>query len=112
MTPPTSGATNEYTVTPADMQALLSGQDGADLETVSREGKPAAMRVFGVRPGSVAARLGAQNGDQIESVNDVPVGAAGAMSQWTQSASREGRLTIKGVRAGQPFTTVLRVEGR
>ena len=104
--------TTEHHVTVADIQKLLSGEGGVDLSTERKDGKPFAMRVFGVSPGSTAARLGAQNGDLLESVNDIPADAPDAMNQWIQAASSQKRLTVKGQRAGQPFTTVLILDER
>lgn len=105
-------AANEYKVTPADIQNLLAGEGGVDLRTVTQDGKPTAMRVVGVQPGTTAARLGAQNDDTIESINDVSVSSPGAMNAWTQMALRDKRLVLRGTRAGQPRTSVLIIEGR
>ena len=47
-----------------------------------------------------------------ETATIVRSGKAFSLTQWAQMASRDGRLTVKGMRAGKPFTTVLRVDGR
>lgn len=102
---------NEYRVTPADIQNLLMGEGGVDLRTVNQGGKT-SMRIIGVKPGTTAARLGAQNDDTIDAINDVPAGGSNAMSAWTQMAMTEKRLVLHGTRGGQPRTTVLIIEGR
>jgi S1-C subfamily serine protease len=110
--PNPTGPATEHHATPEDIGKLLGGEGGVDLAAVTKDGKPSGMRVFGVRAGSTAARLGAQNGDILESVNDVSAASPGSMSQWSQLATRDRRLVIKGTRAGQPFTTVLVIDGR
>lgn len=102
---------NEYRVTPADIQNLLGGEGGVDLRTVTQGGKT-IMRIIGVQPGTTAARLGARNDDTIESINGVAAGGPGAMRAWTQMAMTEKRLVLRGTRDGQPRTTVLLIEGR
>jgi S1-C subfamily serine protease len=90
-----------------DIQNLLAGEGGVDLAPVVENGKQVAMRIFGVTPGTTAARLGAQNGDTIESINDVPLSSIAAAYDAGYRASRESLIVIRGMRAGTPYTTVL-----
>src|SRR5688572_18645010 len=73
MTEPKATRTTEHRVTPADIQNLLAGEGGVDLASVMKDGKQVGMRVVGVKPGTTAARIGAENDDTIESINDVPL---------------------------------------
>jgi S1-C subfamily serine protease len=103
--------TTEHRVTPSDLQKLLAGEGGVDLVPILKDGKQVAMRVVGVQPGTTAARLGAANDDTIESINDVPLLSVAAAYQAADLAIRQSRIVIRGTRAGEPYATVLVVEG-
>ena len=99
--------TAEHEITPTDLRNLLSGEGGVDLERIVENGTQVAMRIVGVKPGTTAARLGAQNGDTIESINDMPLVSIAAAYQAGDAAAKQERIVIKGKRAGEPYTTVL-----
>lgn len=99
----------EYTVTPADLRNLLAGEGGVDLRTTSVNGKP-AMRIVGVTAGTTAARLGANNDDTIETINDMPLDSIAAAYRAGDAAARAKRIVIRGTRSGAPYITVLVVE--
>lgn len=99
--------TSEFTITPSDLQNLLRGEGGVDLERVTEPGAPPSMRVVGVKPGTTAARLGAENGDTIESINDRPLVSVAAAYQAADLAVKEARIVIKGRRGGEPYVTTL-----
>ncbi len=103
----TEPRTTEYRVTPADIRNLLTGEGGVDLRAILEDGKQVAMRIVGVKPGTTAARLGAQNDDTIESINDMPLVSIPAAYQAGDAAAREKRIVIRGTRAGVPYVTVL-----
>lgn len=100
----------EHRVTMRDIQNLVAGEGGVDLARVIEGGKQVAMRIFGVSPGSTAARLGAQNDDTIESINDIPLVTIAAAYEAGEIASRSKRIVVKGKRKGVPYTTILVVE--
>lgn len=99
--------TTEHEITPADLQNLLTGEGGVDLERIVENGTQVAMRIVGVKPGTTAARLGAHNGDTIESINDMPLVSIAAAYQAGDAAAKQDRIVIKGKRAGEPYTTIL-----
>lgn len=94
-------------VTIADIQKLLAGEGGVDLARVIENGKQVAMRIFGVSPGSTAARLGAQNDDTIESINDIALTDIAAAYRAGEKASQSDRIEIRGKRKGVPYVTIL-----
>ena len=96
-----------YTVTHADLRNLLRGEGGVDLERVIENGQQVAMRIVGVQPGTTAARLGARNGDTIESINDVRLLTIAAAYKAGDLAVQQAKIVIKGARDGEPYVTVL-----
>ncbi len=75
-----------------------------------KDGKQTAMRIVGVQPGTTAARVGAQNDDTITSINDMPLTSIVVAYQAGDVASKQGRIVIRGERAGVPYVTVLVVD--
>jgi hypothetical protein len=107
MSDSTSPGTTEHHVSPADIRNLLAGEGGVDLRPIIKHGKQVAMRVVGVTPGTTAARLGAQNDDSIESINEMPMTSVTAAYKAGDVAVRERRIVIRGERAGEAYVTVL-----
>ena len=100
----------EHRITQADLRNLLRGEGGVDLERVVEAGEQVAMRIVGVQPGTVAARLGAHNGDTIESINDLRLTTVAAAYKAADLAVQQAKIVIKGARDGEPYTTVLVLE--
>lgn len=98
-----------HEVTLTDIGHLLAGEGGADLVPILENGKQVAMRIVGVTPGTTAARLGAQNGDTIESINDIPLVSISEAYRAGDVASRQQKIVIRGTRDGEPYATVLDV---
>jgi len=111
MTEPKATRTTEYRVTPSDLQNLLAGEGGVDLTPILKDGKQVAMRVIGVKPGTTAARLGAANDDTIESINDVPLVSIPGAYKAADLAMQQNRIVIRGTRGGEPYVTILVLEG-
>jgi hypothetical protein len=107
MTQSNAVTSTQHTVSPADIARLLAGEGGVDLRPVLKDGQQVAMEIVGVQPGTTAARLGAQNGDTIESINDVPLVSVAAAYAAGDKASKAGRIVVRGARRGQPYETVL-----
>ena len=100
----------EFTITSTDLQNLLRGEGGVDLERIAVEpGAPPAMKIVGVKPGTTAARLGAENGDTIESINGMPLSSVAAAYQAADIAVKQSEIVIKGTRRGEPYVTVLKL---
>lgn len=95
----TPGATEQH-LTPKDLRNLLSGEGGVDLRAVHEGGKQVAMRIVGVRPGTTAARIGANNDDTIETINGMPMTTIAGAYAAGDAAVKQDRITIRGKRAG------------
>jgi hypothetical protein len=98
---------NEHRVTLEDIARIMGGEGGIDLESIMEGGKTVAMRIVGLTPGTTADRLGARNGDTIESLNEVPLSGVAAAYAAADRAIKSGRVVISGKREGAPYTTVL-----
>ena len=102
--------TTEHAITPKDLRNLMSGEGGVDLERIVENGKQVAMRVVGVSPGTTADRLGAKNGDTIETINDMPLSSVAEAYRIAAQVAKEPRIVIKGKRGDEPYETVLRFQ--
>jgi hypothetical protein len=97
--------TTEIRVTREDIRNLLMGEGGVDLERIVENGKQVAMRIVGVQPGTTAARLGAINGDTIETINDLPLSSIAEAYRIAGIVTKQDRIVIKGARDGAPYVT-------
>ncbi|HEY5938352.1 MAG TPA: hypothetical protein VIU61_27055 [Kofleriaceae bacterium] len=105
------GSNTEHHVSLRDLRNLLAGEGGVDLVPVS-DGEHTVMRIVGVRPGTTAARLGAQDDDTIETINDLPLDNVGAAYRAGDAAIEKPRIVIRGKRAGTTYETTLVVDRR
>ena len=101
--------TSEHSITAADLQKLMAGEGGVDLERIVEGGKQVAMRIVGVRPGTTAARLGAENGDTIETINDMPLSSVSEAYRIAAVVAKEPQIVLKGKRGDEPYVTVLKM---
>ena len=100
---------NEHTITPTDLANLLRGEGGVDLEPIFEGGKQVAMRIVGVRPGTTAARLGARNGDTIETLNGHPLSSVTEAYRVAAVVTKQPQIEIAGARDGERYITVLKL---
>jgi len=105
------GSTTEHHVSLRDLRNLLAGEGGVDLVPIA-EGQRTVMRIIGVRPGTTAARLGAQDDDTIETINDLPLDNVAAAYRAGDTAINKPTIVIRGKRAGSPYETTLVVDRR
>jgi type II secretory pathway component PulC len=101
--------TSEYTITPADLANLLRGEGGVDLEPIVEHGKQVAMRIVGVRPNTTAARLGARDGDTIETLNDLPLTSVAEAYRVAAIIAQQAKIVVAGSRDGERYVTVLKL---
>ncbi len=99
----------EFRVTLSDIQHLMMGEGGLDLIPITSDGKQTSMRIVGVTPGGTAARLGAENGDTIESINDMPLSSVGEAYRVADVVRKQGKIVLRGKRGAEPFVTTLLV---
>ena len=102
--------TATYHVTPQDIAKILSGADGVDLHRIIEGGAQVAMKVVDVTPGSIAARLGAVNGDTVETINDQPLTSIAGAYQAGDAAVKTRRIVLRGKRGSEPYETTLIID--
>lgn len=98
----------EHHVTMDDIARIMSGEGGMDMVSVVENGKTVAMRIVGLTAGTTAERLGARNGDTVESLNDVPLSGVAAAYAAAERAIASQRIVVRGKRSdGSPYEMVL-----
>jgi hypothetical protein len=96
-----------HAITAGDLRNLLAGEGGVDLERIIEDGKQVAMRIVGVKPGTTAARLGANNGDTIETINEMPLSSVAEAYRIAAVVAKGTEIRIRGKRGDVPYLTVL-----
>ncbi len=102
--------TTEHEITAADLANLMRGEGGVDLEPIMKNGEQIAMRIIGVRPGTTAARLGAQNGDTIEAINELPLSSIAEAYRIASVVAQQQEIVIRGARGNEPYMTRLKMQ--
>jgi general secretion pathway protein C len=83
----------------------------ARLVPATKEGRTIGFKLFGIRPGSIAALLGFQNGDLVTAVAGKPLDGAEAALQVFESLSTVGaEIVVELERKGQATTLTLVIE--
>jgi hypothetical protein len=95
--------TSDLEITTVDLANLMRGEGGSDLERIIVDGKQVAMRIVGVQPASTAARLGARNGDTIESINEIALVSVSEAYRAAAVAAAQSAIVIRGTRDGEPY---------
>ncbi len=83
-----------------------------DLRVIPRlvDGQTRGFKLFAIRPGSLAAQLGAQNGDVLASLNGLRLDdPATAQAAW-DAAQTKDQWVVSLLRADQPMDRVLRLQ--
>jgi general secretion pathway protein C len=86
-----------------NMSGLLT-QASAVAEV--QDGRPAGLRLFQIRDGSLLARLGLRDGDVVQRVNGQPVADPTALLGFLARLHREPRVALDIVRSEAPRTLV------
>jgi hypothetical protein len=79
------------------------------MPVTTKDGKLDGLRLFGVRPGSVAAAVGLQNTDTIEAVNNIKIESANTMLDLLAKLDSLTTVELAGKRRGKPLTLTLRL---
>ncbi|MBK8479974.1 MAG: hypothetical protein IPL40_02190 [Proteobacteria bacterium] len=69
-----------------------------------RNGKPDGFRIVGIRPGSLYALIGIQNGDLIQAINGLPMTTPEAALEVYTKVRSASHLSISFNRLGKPLT--------
>lgn len=75
-----------------------------------RDGKPVGFKLYGIRPKTLANRLGFENGDTVKAVNDRPVGNVDEMMEVFVHLKEARSLAVEIERRGERKTLTIVVE--
>jgi membrane-associated protease RseP (regulator of RpoE activity) len=93
-----------------DLVGGAVGTAGARISPITgKDGKLAGLRLFGVKPGSVAASLGLKNGDVLQAVNNDKIESANTLIGMYAQLEQLSTVELAGTRAGKPLTLTLRL---
>lgn len=107
--PPVVGDDTHRVVTRTDVSAAIAaGATGARVLPSVKNGQPNGAKLYAIRPSSVYARAGLQNGDTVHTINGVDVQAPDQLLIDKLFAVDHLELSI--TRRGKPVTLVIDVE--
>jgi S1-C subfamily serine protease len=97
----------------ATVEALLADPDklmrDARIVPATYNGAPAGFRIFGVRPSSIAKRLGLQNGDTIYAINGLQLSSADLAIVAYPQLRHAVHLDVSIDRHGTPMTISIQI---
>lgn len=82
---------------------------GARIAPITKNGKLEGLRLFGVRPGSIGAAVGLQNGDILQAVNNERIESANTLIGLYARLEQLSTVELAGTRRGKPLTLTLRL---
>jgi general secretion pathway protein C len=85
------------------------GAAGARISPVTKDGQLTGLRLFGVRPGSLAGSLGLKNGDVLQAVNNQKIESANTLLGLYAQLEQLSTVELAGTRGGKPLTLTLRL---
>jgi general secretion pathway protein C len=83
---------------------------GARVVPAMKNGKPDGFKVYAIRPGSLWARIGFQNGDTFTSINKLRIDSADDGLEVYTKLREMKKLDIEVLRAGKPVTLVITIK--
>lgn len=101
-----------FEVERALVRDLVSGSmqtAGARISPIVKDGKVEGLRLFGVRPSSLAGSLGLVNGDILQAINNQRIENANTLLELYAQLDTLGTVELAGTRKGKPLTLTLRL---
>jgi type II secretory pathway component PulC len=83
---------------------------GARVVPAVKDGKPDGFKLYAIRPNSLYAKLGLQNGDTLQSINGLALTSADAALEVYTKVRDARRLELAIVRRGSPVKLVVLVK--
>jgi general secretion pathway protein C len=77
---------------------------GARIVPAIRNGKPNGYKLYAIRPGSIYAKIGLQNGDTIQSINGFELTTADKALEVYTKVREANNLTVQAERRGKQIT--------
>ena len=83
---------------------------GARVVPAVNDGKPAGFKLYAIRPSSIYAKLGLQNGDTLEKINGGELTSADKALEIYTKLREAKTVTINLTRAGKPVTITITIK--
>jgi hypothetical protein len=102
-----------FEVERALVRELVSGTTKAGtirITPISKGGKLEALKLYGVRPGSLAASLGLRNGDALSDVNGAHIESLNTLLDMYTNIDQLSVVQFEGTRGGKPLGIELRLK--
>lgn len=91
------------------IQNPMAASKGARVVPAVKNGKPDGLKLYAIRPSSVYAKIGLNNGDTIHSINGIDVSTPDKMLEAYVSLKDAKEFTLDITRRGQPVTQVITI---
>jgi hypothetical protein len=88
----------------------MAASKGARVVPAVKDGKPDGFKLYAIRPNSIYAKLGLQNGDTLQSINGLALTSADAALEVYTKVRDARRFEIALVRRGSPVKLVVLVK--
>ena len=82
---------------------------GARIAPLSKDGKLTGLRLYGVRPGSIATAVGLHSGDVLEAINNQRIESANTLLGIYAQLDQLSTVELAGTRRGKPLVLTLRL---
>jgi type II secretory pathway component PulC len=104
---------NHVEIQRATMDALLTNPSSivtsVRIVPSIKDGRANGFKLYAIRPTSVPAAIGLQNGDTLQVLNGEPIDTPDrGLAAWNK-LPRARRITVEGERRGQPFSITINV---
>jgi len=109
LAPPAPYTTRVVDVRRADLDAMASVAGSARVVPTLTDGVPAGIKLYAIRPGSLLATIGLENGDTVRAINDVPVTSPDAALEVYRPLRAPDHFDLDVLRRGEEVRIVVLV---
>lgn len=105
--PSAASETRVVDVRRADLEQPSAIARSARIVPALRDGKPSGVKIYAVRPDSLLAAIGFENGDTLRAVNDVPISTADSALEVYRTHREPDHVDLDIERRGQRVRIVV-----
>jgi type II secretory pathway component PulC len=105
--PTAASETRVVDVRRADLEQPSAIARSARIVPALRDGKPSGVKIYAIRPGSLLAAIGLENGDTLRAVNDVPISTAESALEVYRTHREPDHVDLDIERRGQRVRIVV-----
>jgi len=105
--PPIAYTTRVVDVRRADLDEMASVASSARIVPTLNDGVPAGIKLYAIRPGSLLATIGLENGDTLRAINDVPLTSPDAALEVYRPLHQPDHFDLDVLRRGEEVRIVV-----